>query len=227
MNLIPFLPRKPVPLSILGGPFRGARLILNPAHSKRKILGVYEHPLNPWLRRALQRASVIYDVGANDGYYTYGCAHVLKRHQGKGYVIAFEPTLLETPALKTPASWPQYRDIDFEFIPKFVGAVDDKQTVRLGTIYSERAPLHGVQSLVKVDVEGAEVEVLKGAGPLLGAEHHWVVEVHGNHLLAPVLKIFSEARREVTVHAPEAHWLFGPENRTIMTSWVTTNIPEI
>jgi hypothetical protein len=71
-------------------------------------------------------------------------------------------------------------------------------------------------------VEGAEVEVLKGATSLLEEPHHWVVEVHGDHLLDPVLDCFAKAKRPVDVRPPQPHWLLGPESRTIKTSWVTT-----
>jgi hypothetical protein len=68
-----FFQKQPVSVLIYFGEFRGTTLILNPAHSKRKILGVYEHILNPWLKRILPTVEVLWDVGANDGYFTYVC----------------------------------------------------------------------------------------------------------------------------------------------------------
>ncbi|MDJ0674829.1 MAG: FkbM family methyltransferase [Calothrix sp. MO_167.B42] len=78
------------------------------------------------------------------------------------------------------------------------------------------------RALIKIDVEGAEIEVLQGATSLLKKPHHWVVEVHGDHLLEPVLDFFAKAKRSVDVHPPKPHWLLGSESRTIKTSWVTT-----
>lgn len=76
MGPFAYLRKEAIPVTIIGGPFRGARMMLKLACSKRKILGVYEHMLNPWLRRVLPSVQVVWDIGANDGYFTYGCAHM-------------------------------------------------------------------------------------------------------------------------------------------------------
>ena len=60
------LPGRPVPMRIWRGPFRGARVVMNPRESLRKALGLYEHELNGWLETALGRVSRVLDVGAND-----------------------------------------------------------------------------------------------------------------------------------------------------------------
>lgn len=64
------------------GPFRGASLLLNPRHSFRKVFGVYGHENNAWLERALRRVSRVIDVGAANGYFTFGCATAFRRLRG-------------------------------------------------------------------------------------------------------------------------------------------------
>ena len=115
-----------VPVKIMYGPFKGASLILNPSASKRKILGVYEHILNPWLTQILPEIEVVWDVGANDGYFTYGCAHAIRKFHKSGHIIAFEPGLQQCSTLTEPAKWPQYQDIKIEFLPNFVGSTCEK-----------------------------------------------------------------------------------------------------
>lgn len=222
MNILPCLRQELIPLRILAGPFRGARLILNPACSKRKILGIYEHILNPWLKQILPDIEVVFDVGANDGYFTYGCAKAIKRYHKLGHIIAFEPGLGEQTALSIPATWSDYAGISFEFIPLFVGSISTESTITLDKAYEERPSLHGKPLLIKVDVEGSEVDVLEGATCLLQKPYHWVVEVHGDHLLDPVLDFFTKAQRPVDIHPLQPHWLLGSESRAIKTSWVTT-----
>ncbi len=212
----------PIAISILSGPFSGTQFIVNPAHSKRKILGVYEHILNPWLNYILPMVEVLWDVGANDGYFTYGCAYRMQKHQDQGYVVAFEPGMQQQSALILPAKWDMYQRTAFEFLPQFVGEKCDEQMVTLDQAWSDRQFLHSKRCLIKVDVEGAELEVLTGAKYLLQAPHHWVVEVHGDHLLEPVLKHFLDAHRDVEIIPYQPHWLLGAEARTIKTSWVVT-----
>jgi hypothetical protein len=146
----------------------------------------------------------------------------MQKFQQQGYVVAFEPGMAQQSGLTQPADWLQYQATTFEFLPQFVGAECNHQTITLDQAWGDRPFLHGKRSLVKVDVEGAEVEVLQAATHLLKAPHHWVVEVHGDHLLDPVLQRFADAQRSVEVIPYRPHWLLGAEARTIKTSWVVT-----
>lgn len=222
MSIFALFKKSPTPVTILAGPFRGARMVLNPANSKRKILGVYEHILNDWLEKTLGRVEVVWDIGANDGYFTYGCAATIKRHGKQCRIVAFEPGIAEIPELTEPMKWPEYADVKFDFIPKFVGAENTDTTLTLAQSAMERPEAVERPGLVKVDVEGAEVEVLKAVGPLLAEPHAWVVEIHGDHLIEPVSDVFRKAGRAFDIIDPRPHWLFGPEMRTLKTSWLVT-----
>ena len=85
------LPDRAIHLPVLRGPLRGGSFFARPRVSVRKVLGLYEHELNPWLDRALARADLVLDVGANDGYFTFGCAAALRRHSRPVKILAFEP----------------------------------------------------------------------------------------------------------------------------------------
>ena len=64
---------------------------MNPRHSLRKMFRLYEHELNAWLELALGRVDRVIDVGANDGYFTFGCIAALRRHGRRARILAFEP----------------------------------------------------------------------------------------------------------------------------------------
>src|SRR5436309_1401204 len=79
------------PTRILSGPFRGAVIVMNPRYSLRKLVGLYEYELNRWLKTVLPRVKRVLDVGANDGYFTFGCAAAFRRLGKTGEILAFEP----------------------------------------------------------------------------------------------------------------------------------------
>ena len=225
-NPFNYLKNETVLLQILAGPFKGASVYLNPRHSKRHILGLYEDVLNPWIESVLAKVNVVYDIGANNGYFTYGCAQAIKTKNKTATIVAFEPGLLHGLShLTTPANLPQYSGIEFEFVPLLVGVHSNDKMTSLNQFYLKSSlQLQKSISLVKVDVEGAELEVLEGGDLLLQGSNHWVVEVHGDHLLEPVLAYFRQAKREVEVLYLKPHWLLGKEKRNINTSWVVTKI---
>lgn len=205
-------------IRILGGPFRGAPMQLALRKSKRKMLGVYEHELTSWWDEVLPNAEALIDVGAGDGYFTYGVAHILKRRGLRPRILAFEPGL-EAIGLKEAAGWPAFSDVDFEFRSNLVGAREDDETTALDSLNWDS----NLETIVKVDVEGAEAEVLAGGRQLLERENsNWLIEVHGRERVQPVLSACERAGREVELIEPRPHWLFGAETRETWTGWVVT-----
>ena len=85
------IPNHSMSTRILRGPFRGATIYMNPRDNLRKIFGLYEHEVNDWLTCVLQRVDTVLDVGANDGYFTFGCAAAFRRLQRSAEVLALEP----------------------------------------------------------------------------------------------------------------------------------------
>lgn len=215
--------KQPISVKIYAGPFRGATMMLIPAHSKRKIFGIYEWVNNSWINKAIKQVTTVIDVGANDGYFTYGCAHVIRKHRGICNVFAIEPELAGLPQLTIPSSWPEYSNIKFTFISKYAGTSCDERYITVAQLRHNKLS-DKENALIKVDVEGAEVDVLNGAGMMLRKPNHWLVEVHGEHLIQPVLDLFKSASRQVFVSENKPHWLFGPEKRSINTYWVKTAI---
>ena len=105
--LYKILAKSPQFINILGGPFRGAKVYLNPANSKRKIFGLYEYCLNEWITKAIENKEFVLDVGANTGYHTYGFAYLLQKNSAQNpTVIAFEPETY--PELDTAKGWDMY-----------------------------------------------------------------------------------------------------------------------
>lgn len=224
MNPLKLFSRKPVLIKIQAGPFKGAKVYLNPADSKRKIFGLYENVLNPWLKAVVPGKDFAFDVGANDGYDTYGIAHLMSRANTRRVrVFAFEPGAQRFPGLLEPKDWDCYRSAQVEIIPRFVGEQDTDSCVRLDTFFDGQPELTGAPGLVKIDVEGHEIDVLRGARSILKLKNiDWLIEIHGRERIAPVAAVFAEIGRPFLIQELKPLPFIGKEKRSLDTVWLTT-----
>jgi len=82
----------------------------------------------------------------------------------------------------------------------------------------------GRGALIKIDVEGAELDVLQGAGKWLRPENHFLVEVHSEALFQQVCCFLAKAGILVS-HVKQAPLPFiGREYRENANSWVVTEV---
>jgi FkbM family methyltransferase len=199
------------------------------------------------LKDLLHRGMCCYDIGANIGFYSL----LASRQVGpEGKVVAFEPDPrncdsiremiqkngLTNVELEPAAVWRE--DGTVRFVTDVIGGAAsghvsgsgvlepvphliDCRAVRLDTfIRGSRAP-----DLLKVDVEGAEVEVLQGATGLLAARRpKLIVEVHRAELLPRILEILGplgyRVDRMETVDEFPGHYLVT----TVVEKHVATSV---
>lgn len=220
------LPNRPLPLPIVNGPFRGATIRLNPRCSLRKVFGLYEHELNSWLNQVLPQVNMVLDVGANDGYFTFGCATALQRLKKTAQIVAFEPIDVHFADLQTTLQDSKQSDITFHLHHTKVGACDTEGTVTLDAI----ALQHGIgkpgdRALIKIDVEGAELEVIAGASQWLNPQHFFLIEVHEEAFLKQLKQQFGD--RGIPLKQVNQHPLpiLGRETRSPLNWWLVSALP--
>jgi len=191
------LPDRPMPVRIRRGPFRGGRAVMNPRNSLRKILGLYEHELNAWLEAALRLTDRVIDVGANDGYFTFGCAAAFQRLRKRGEIIAFEPEAEAFRSLSEGLRGQQadiqaQKQLEFTLVQGFVGSNEMGSSKTLDAIECKlRAPNDRQHTLIKIDVEGAEEDVLAGASSWLTPTNCFLIEVHQRNFLETIPRLFA------------------------------------
>lgn len=214
--------RKPTVVRILGGPFKGANLFLNPANSRRKILGLYERVLNEWIVEKVAGKDFVFDVGANTGYDTYGFAHLLlKQNIPHPLIVAFEPESF--PELETPLGWAEYSRCEIRLVRKYAGRKTVDNSVTLDDAYDSFVDDDNRRGLIKIDIEGAEVDALFGASKLLSdKKHDWLIEIHGKELIPLVAKFFVENDRPFLIKDLPPLPILGAEQRTLYTTWLVT-----
>ena len=158
------LPDRTALYTVLRGPARGLRVYTNPvAGGTRIVLGLYERALMKWLQRVVKPGDVVLDIGSADGHE----ALISSRLVGSGgRVFAFEPDEQALLALSRNLEANPAVAANIRVMPYMVGSVHDPDggTVSVdGLIADGTIP---IPTIVKMDVEGGECEVLKGMSRL-------------------------------------------------------------
>ncbi len=191
------VPKKAV-LPVLSGPLQGARWVAG-ASNHGCWLGWYERAKVQRFVGALKPGLIVYDVGANVGYYTLLAA----RYCPAGRIFAFEPLPSNVELLK--------RHVDLNGVRHAViheCAVSNREgealfragptnamghlasqgdmRVRVSTLDAmiERGEIME-PDLIKMDIEGGEVDAVRGAMALLRRRHPlFFLATHGREVHA-------------------------------------------
>lgn len=227
-----FLPDHPVLTRIWRGPFRGARIAMNPRNSLRKILGLYEHELNDWIEQALRRVTRVLDVGANDGYFTFGCAAAFRRLGKAGEIIAFEPQANQVALLRESLAASAIagvgdpsKAVRVEIVQALVGRESNPEMIKLDSVV---APLpdatNKTNTLVKIDVDGPEVDVIQGGRSWLNSSNPFVIEVHEERFLDQLRAMFMEKNLRLLQVNQRPIPLLGREMRPKNNWWLVSDL---
>lgn len=213
------LPNKPVPMRIWRGPLRGGRAVMNPRNSLRKIFGLYEHELNEWLESALRLTNRVIDVGANDGYFTFGCAAAFRRLQKRSEIVAFEPEAEHFRTLSESLRSQPTGLVEVKLIQSFVGANESTDSKTLDSLQGDRR-----NTLIKIDVEGAEENVLAGANSWLRERNYFLIEVHKKHFLESIPRLFKSHGLTLDQINQRPLKLIGREMRDEQNWWLVSRL---
>ena len=216
------LPNREMPLRVWRGPFRGARVMMNPRVSLRKLFGLYEHELNGWLEQALGRVSRVLDVGANDGYFTFGCAAAFRRRRTAAEIIAFEPQARHVTAIRSAAEQLQPASgVNIEIVQALVGRAERPGMTTLDALRRGNR----TNTLIKIDVEGAEVDVIAGAQRWMHPSNLFLIEVHSRPFLDELPQRFREKRMLPLVQVDQRPLpLLAPEVRDPDNWWMVSEL---
>lgn len=159
----------------------------------------------------IRKGDTVWDVGAHKGY----VALALARAVGPaGRVLAFEPSYRNLEYLYRHVGWS--RPSNLEVLPIALSSAEGEAafggsgssiTYRLGQ-GDERVDVRTVETLIerdgrtqptvmKIDVEGSEVDVLRGAGSRLRSVELLFVAIHGRDAYGPSRAALEEAGLEV------------------------------
>lgn len=185
----PWLPKTLRPYRVLSGPLRGARIVTSWHDYPAGIAGITERPLLNWFQKYVETGSTWLDIGAHYGY----TAVALSRLVGSnGRVFAFEPM---TTTARCISETRKLNSLDqLTVVPNGLGCPQTHITTSLpsvrgmadGTLKAdEYTPNSAIKIArldwqwprlnannpsvqgVKIDVQGMELEVLRGMREML------------------------------------------------------------
>ncbi len=196
MRIPPFVRRwldpmtERIPVPVMGGVNRGRWWSLVSAggyatgRRAREQMAVFRELISP--------GDVVWDVGAHHGYVTLLAA---ARVQPDGWVYAFEPGRKNRRILERHVRWNRLRNVSvqecalasYDGVTRFgggttskmhaLGAGEEEVAVRTGEALV-RSGVVPAPTFAKLDVEGAEADVLAGALPILPARVVMLVAIH-------------------------------------------------
>jgi hypothetical protein len=163
---------------VLRGPAQGLLFHFDPRTEVRFWLGLYEREISPALREFSTMGCRAMVVGADVGFQALAIAKLTQSD-----VLAFEPRQDAAARASRNAELNRSMTGPVYIEPSLVGSKTQADTVSLDDIaFGERSFVPG---LVLIDVDGAEMEVLKGAARLLASVHpHLIIETHSPQLEA-------------------------------------------
>jgi hypothetical protein len=197
------------PRTIVAGPFRGIRMNLNLAHQTQLYLGLFERETHPWLKRLSKGITTGIDIGAADGEYTL----FLLKHTRASKIYSFEPDPIMMSRLNSNLRLNHELELEhLQMSTRFVGRSSSGDIVCLDSLAEDiRCPC-----LIKMDVDGAEAEILAGAGAIKAMpDIRWLIETHSEKLERSCVKSLQSAGFKTEI-IRNAWWrAIMPEQRPI------------
>ena len=181
------IPRTAV-FPIIQGPVHGTKWIVG-SGNHGYWLGWYESDKVRKFAAAISGTRVVYDVGANVGYYSVLASKALGR---TGHVIAFEPDPQNIAFLRRHLEMNGIENVQvveaavsdhcgeamFQQEPsRYMGGLSQSGTLPVRTLSVDeliRSDAFPSPDVIKIDVEGAEQQVLSGAEQTLRSRHPFV-----------------------------------------------------
>jgi FkbM family methyltransferase len=182
------------------GPARGLWIQVNPRVASGFIQGTSESEMQQIISEYLKPGMVFFDLGANIGLFTLLAARLVGE---SGKVFSFEPDQENAGRLRENVArnkftnvtivevgvWSTTGELSFLSGPptspdrawgRFVKCGDGAGGVRIRCVSLDDFVQNAAHpDAIKCDVEGAEVEALRGSAKLLGSQRPWIVcETH-------------------------------------------------
>lgn len=205
-------------LKIPFGLYKAIRFELDLASQTQLYLGLWERETHECIRKLCAEIKTAIDVGAGRGEHTlyFACKTPAKK------VYAIEPNHEMCEYIRRHVSLNNLEgNSRIRLIRNAAGECNAQDQIKLDSIY------HDVECpcFIKIDVDGGEMHVLRGALQLLSLpDVRWLIETHSPDLEADCIEFLSRYGYRTTI-IENAWWrFFIPEQRPIaLNRWISAH----
>jgi len=199
----------PRPRQISRGLLKGLNFTIDTSNKSMRLLGLDESEIAPVTRKLASEVKSAADVGANDGWY----ALYFASRPNIERVFAFEPlaAVLETVRGNFGLNDPDFMK-KLTLVEAFVGnKTGQDHWVSLDDYLSQLPePI-----MLKIDVDGGEIDVLEGARQVLSKDCRLVVETHSPELEKGCIERLTAMGYSCRIIGNAWYRALVPENREI------------
>ena len=192
------------------GLLKGMNFYVDPSIKSMRLVGLDEREIAAATRAAAAAVTVAMDIGANDGWYATYFAGLPNINR----VYAFEPDVSIRPKMdkNLTANGPAISS-KVEVVQKMVGDKDDADWVSVDSFATR---LSGQKVLLKIDVDGGELDVLNGARRVLTEiECRVVMETHTAELERTCIALLESIGYRCRIIDVGWYRRFFPESRPL------------
>ncbi len=195
--------------SIKLGLLRGLRFHVDPRNKSQRLLGIEEFEITGSVKKWTKRANTAVDIGANDGWYSVYFA--AQRNIKSVFACEPDPSCLLSLDANLSANGDLVRRKAI-IVPSFIGTSKCSNWCSVDELLKDASP----PFLIKVDVDGLELDVLKSARHTL--EHKTsllIVETHSLALEQSCIEYLRSMDYECRILPNGWYRLVLPEQRPI------------
>ena len=161
------------PRRIITGKASGIQMYIDPAFKFQRLIGADELEVQSVFVNYSKHCSYLFDIGASDGYYSL----LFKKYNPSGEIYLFDPDQKFNEIQKAHFTLNNIKT-GYHSYTKYVSDANDGQHISLDNFSIKTNTI-----LIKVDVEGDELKVLKGAENFLRENDcYLIIETHSEQL---------------------------------------------
>lgn len=203
-------------IAIKYGVARGIKMKIEPSSKAQRILGTDEREIQAPFRDYSRKCPVFIDIGASDGYYGL----IYHKHNPTGTAYLIDGQARFAAEQKENFKLNGFNTDNTSFLSGLVSNTTANGGIVIDQLLGTKA---GQQLFVKIDVDGAEVDVLNGMrGTLQSNNCLLIIETHSLQLERDSIKLLEGIGYTCKIIG-QAWWRFLlPENRpTEHNRWFT------